>query len=282
MALEIVDFHSHFTGREHAHPVFKLLSDEAALKASLDEQGIACRAISTPPEFIRNGDDELRLEQIQRANERIARVADSDSRLLGFATVDAYAGQAAAEELVRAVRQLGLRGVFVESAKGELFPDCEAAQPAFAAAASLGVPVFLHPVPDKVLKARFSRCGRMSERLTRGAVNSAAVFAMMESGMFERHRDLKVVVTALALGGLLLGGPLPAGLYIDTTGHHPVMLRAAIELLGPSKVITGTDWPVVQEKALPERLEQMLGGFGLGAADRRKIAGTNAKELLGL
>jgi hypothetical protein len=39
----------------------------------------------------------------------------------------------------------------------------------------------------------------------------------------------------------------------------PAMIRGAIELLGPQRVIAGTDWPVVQEPAdrlasLPEPL----------------------------
>jgi hypothetical protein len=56
--------------------------------------------------------------------------------------------EAGARELTHAVTELGLRGVFVESAKGALLPDAEEARPTFAAAAALGVPVFLHPVED--------------------------------------------------------------------------------------------------------------------------------------
>ena len=273
MALEIFDFHGHVAG--WAHPLSPLLCDQRALKASLDEQGISGRAISTPPEFL--GD-----ETPTQANDRIADTVRADRRLVGLATVDSYGGDAGARELERALRELGLRGVFVESAKGDRLPDAAEAQPTFAAAASLGVPVFLHPVPDRALKTRFAKCGRMSERLSRGTINSAAVFAMIESRMFERHAGLKVVVTALALGGLLLGGPVPEGLYIDTTGHHPAMLRASLDLLGARRVVAGTDWPVVQERSLPERLESMLQSFGLDAADRQRVAGGNARALLGL
>ena len=190
MALDIFDFHTHVAGR--AHPKFPLLSDEGALKASLDEQCVSARAISTPLEFLGG-------EAPEQANDRIAEAVQSDHRLVGIATVDAYTGDAGARELERAVRGLGLRGVFVESGKENMLPDAPDAQPTFAAAASLGIPVFLHPVADRALKTRFVRCGaRMSERLTRGAINSAAVFAMIESGLFERHAGLNVVVTALA------------------------------------------------------------------------------------
>jgi len=273
LPLDIFDFHTHVAGR--AHPISTVLADEGALKASLDAQGIGGRAISTPPEFLGG-------ETAAQANERIARIAASDARLVGLATVDAYAGEASARELERAVRELGLKGVLIESAKDGMLPNAPEAQPTFAAAAALGIPVFLHPVPDPALKARFAQCGRMSERLTRGAINSAAVFAMLESSMLDRHAGLNVVVTALALGGLLLGGRVPAGIYIDTTGHHPVALRACLELLGPGRVVAGTDWPVVQETELPQRLDRLLRSFGLDAQDRQRVAGGNARVLLGI
>src|SRR5687767_10340425 len=135
MALDIFDFHSHVAGS--AHPVSPLLCDRRALKASLDEQGISARAISTPPEFL--GD-----EAPARANDWIAETVHADRRLVGLATVDTYGGDAGARELERAVRELGLRGVFVESGSADRLPDAAEAQPTFAAAARLGVPVFLH------------------------------------------------------------------------------------------------------------------------------------------
>ena len=49
-------------------------------------------------------------------------------RLYGLATVDAYSGDAGARELTRAVRELGLRGVFVESAKNDLLLDAKEAR----------------------------------------------------------------------------------------------------------------------------------------------------------
>jgi aminocarboxymuconate-semialdehyde decarboxylase len=227
------------------------------------------RVVSTPLEFVPG-------VPAPRINDSIAGlVSKHGDRLVGLASVDAYSGAAAAEELTRAVRALGLRGVFIESAEGDLLPDCEQAQPVFAAAASLGVPVFLHPVPDPPLRVRFG-----NERFARSTINSAAILAMIAAGMFEKHGGLKVVATALALGGLLLADRVPDGVYIDTTGTKPATLRGAIELLGPRRVVTGTDWPVVQEANLEERLSSMLSAFGLRSADRDRVAAGNARELL--
>jgi len=265
----LIDFHNHFVASlpSQATAQWPLLADEGALESSLES--LRARVVSTPLEFVPG-------IPVRRINDSIAAlVRKHPDRLVGLASVDAYGGMAAAEELTRAVKTLGLRGVFIESAKDELLPDCEQAQPVFAVAASLGVPVFLHPVPDLPLRRRFK-----NERFARSTINSAAILAMIAAGMFEKHHGLKVVVTALALGGLLLADRVPEGIYVDTTGTKPATLRGAIELLGARRVVAGSDWPVVQESDLPERLSAMLAAFGLPMADRERVAAGNARELL--
>ena len=269
MAAGLVDFHNHFVGSlpSEAAARWPLLADEQSLELSLER--VSARVVSTPIVFVPG-------VPAPRINDSIAELVSSHrDRLIGLASVDAYGGAAAAQELTRAVKALGLRGVFIESAKGELLPDCEQAQPVFAAAASLGVPVFLHPVPDLPLRGRFK-----SERFARATINSAAILAMIAGGMLEKHHGLKLVVTALALGWLLLADRVPDGVYIYTTGMKPATLRGALELLGPRRVVAGTDWPVVQEANLEERLSSMLSAFGLSSADRDRVAAGTARELL--
>ena len=270
MTTGLVDFHNHFVGGlpSEASAKWPLLADEQALGRSLE--GVSARVVSTPLEFAPE-------VPAPRINDSIAGlVSRHRGRVVGLASVDAYSGAEAADELTRSVRTLGLSGVFIESAKGELLPDCEQAQPAFRAAASLGVPVFLHPVPDLPLRSRFK-----NERFMRSTINSAAILAMIAAGMFEKHGGLKVVVTALALGGLLLADRVPEGVYIDTTGTKPATLRGALELVGARRVVAGSDWPVVQERDLQQRLSSMLAGFGLQSVDRERVEGGNARELLG-
>ena len=235
----MIDFHNHFVGHlpSEAPRRWPMLADRGALERSLEQ--VEMRVMSTPLEFVPG-------VAVERVNDALAGLAGE--RLVGLASIDAYAGEAAARELERAVSALGLRGVFVESAKGGLLPDCAEAQPVLAAAASLGVPIFMHPVPDVPLKARFG-----NERFVRGTINGAAIRVMIESGMFEKHRGLRVVVTALALGGLLLADRIPDGVYLDTTAMTPAKLRGAIEVMGAHRVVAGSDWPVVQECAdLPQ------------------------------
>ena len=308
----IIDFHSHFVG--HGLPLTTLkglggpqrvawerinakLTDSGALLASLEQGGITARTISTPPEFIEDADGNVPQDAYRRINDAVAElVGRHPGRLYGLASVDAYGGEQSARELERAVRQLGLRGVFMPSAKGDLLPDAGAARPTPVAAAALQIPVFLHPVADWQLFARFKRFGPLGMRLTRGTINSVALFAIIESGLFEELPNLRVVVTALSLGGLLLAGtvgdgaklhagtPPPARrhVYIDTTGVHPVVIRSAVELLGADHILMGTDWPVVAEGAVGVRLQAALAAIGLGAREQTMVSGGNALRLLGI
>jgi predicted TIM-barrel fold metal-dependent hydrolase len=291
--LRVVDFHNHFVGPEFPlstldgvpaaqrafwEGVNRDLSSADALEASLG--GIAARVVNTPLEFLRGIPTE-------RINDSVASLVERHrGRLFGLATVDAYGGEPAARELERAVTQLGLRGLFMESAKGSLLPDAPEARPTLALAARLGIPVFLHPVADADLERRFRRFRRLGVKLTRSTINSAALFALLEGGVFDELGTLRVVVTALAFGGVVLAAGMPGRSrlrhdYIDTTGLDKVAVRGSIDILGADRVLVGTDWPVVQEEALPAKLESMFDEFGLGAPERRAIAGENALRLLG-
>jgi aminocarboxymuconate-semialdehyde decarboxylase len=306
----IVDFHSHYLGpafepttltglppaqREYWESVNRRLIDPEAPLRSLAESGIAARVLSTPLEFVRGSQGAVAGDVPRRSNDALAEYVHAHpGQLFGLATVDAFSGEAGARELQRAVVELGLHGVFVESASGEQLPNASCARPTFAMAAELGVPVFMHPVPDAHLRRRFAPCGRCGERLVRGSINAAGLLAMLEAGMFEEMPGLHVVVTALALGGLCLaacwgdGARLRASqptatrrhVSIDTTGLDAAMVRCAVELVGADHVLVGTDWPVVDEPALAQRVEAVLQSCGLDEEDLALVAGGNARRLM--
>jgi predicted TIM-barrel fold metal-dependent hydrolase len=308
----IIDFHNHYVDpsfstlagagapagqQAYWQEVNRNLTDSRALLASIETAGISARVINTPMEFIQNTGGEIPPGMTQRINDRLAElVAANRGRLYALATVDAYSGDDGARELTRAVRELGLRGVFVECARKDMFLDAPQARPTLAAAAALGVPVFAHPITDTDLRRRFARLGRLGLTLNRGTVNAAALFALLESGTFDELPDLRVVVTTLALGGVLLAGGFGDGqglrrdapelsrrhVYIDTMGLHPVLIRGAVDLLGADHVLVGTDWPIFAEASVPERLQSVLAACGLDAAEQQLIASRNAMRLLGI
>ena len=51
-------------------------------------------------------------------------------------------------------------------------------------------------------------------------------------------------------------------------------MRSAVDLLGADHVLMGTDWPIVEEKSVPERLQKAFAHCGIerrrAADDRRR------------
>jgi aminocarboxymuconate-semialdehyde decarboxylase len=312
--LTIVDFHNHFvdpswtlttvaaaapSDRPRWQAINGKLQSEATLLRSMEATGVSARVINTPTALLEDAEGNVPTDAHRRINDQVAALcAKHAGRLHGLAAVDAFSGEAAARELTRAVKELGLRGVFVESAsprRGLLFGD-EPTRPLLKVAAGLGVPVFLHPQTDPELHQRFSRTGRLGLRLARGTINSAALVNMLEGGAFDEVPTLRLVVTTWAFGGLLLAGGYDDGarirsdapaivrrhVYVDTMGLHPVTVRAAVDLLGADHVLMGTDWPVADERSIPERLGAAMAHAGLDDAQRRMVAGGNTLRLLGV
>jgi predicted TIM-barrel fold metal-dependent hydrolase len=310
--LKIIDFHNHYMGpswtltnlanappaaRAAIEALNRNLQSQDALLSSIESAGIAARVINTPTAFIEDADGNIPPGAIERMNDQMAELAGNHpGKLYGLATVDAFSGEAAARELTRAVKELKLRGVFVESTKRDLILGAKESRPTLAAAAALGVPVFVHPLTDAALHKRFSGTGRMGVRLARGTINNAALISMLEGGTFDEVPKLQVVMTTLAMGGILLAGGFGEGsgirsdapaltrrhVYVDTMGIHPAVVRCAVDLLGADHVLTGTDWPIMVEKSVPERLQKAFAHCGLTAAEQQMIAGGNTLKLLGV
>ena len=70
--------------------------------------------------------------------------------------------------------------------------------------------------------------------------------------------------------------------YIDTMGLNAASVTAAVAMLGADHVLAGTDWPIVVEKAVPERLRAAMVAAGLNAQDQDLIARGNVLRLLGV
>jgi predicted TIM-barrel fold metal-dependent hydrolase len=309
---KIIDFHNHYMGPSwtltglndipaKARPAWEKtyanLQSQDALLASVETAGIAARVVNTPTAFIEDADRNIPADAERRINDAMAAlVAKFPNKLYGLATVNAFSGDDAARELTRAVRELGLRGVFLESARGDVILGAKLTRPTLAAAAELGVPVFVHPMTDTQLNARFAPSGPLGVRLARGAINSAALISLLEGGTFDELPNLQVVVTTLAFGGLLLAGGFGDGqhirndapalvrrnVYVDTMGLNAVEVRAAVDLLGADHVLVGTDWPIAVEASVPQRLQAAFAHAGLSADEQQLIASGNTMRLLGI
>jgi aminocarboxymuconate-semialdehyde decarboxylase len=305
MTLSFIDFHSHYVGprwplsadhhstapeRTRWNAINRQLASREALLQDVELGDLTARVINTPTALFSPVAGTLTPDTWQRINDEIAALAaEHPGKLYGLASVDAFGGESAARELTRAVRDLGLRGVFLESAKGDLLLDAPQARPTLRAAAELGVPVFAHPINPQPLSRQLAPHGRLGTSLARGTVNAATLVALLESGVFDELSKLQVVVTTLAIGGVLLAGVrsdaatlLRRHIFIDTMNFHPVLIRAAVDMLGADHVLAGSDWPIVSEGPIRERAEKAFAAAGLTPAEQELIASGNTRRLLGI
>jgi predicted TIM-barrel fold metal-dependent hydrolase len=114
--------------------------------AAMDAAGIDVQVISHTTPGVQHLDAETAVALARDANDRLARaVQEHPDRFAGFATLPTPDPPAAADELERAVGELGLKGAMVNGHTAGRFLD----DPGFAVllerAERLGVPLYLHP-----------------------------------------------------------------------------------------------------------------------------------------
>jgi aminocarboxymuconate-semialdehyde decarboxylase len=310
-APSVVDFHCHHvparfevtagryapaSQRARWDAITRKLADESLLLKDVHEGHLAARVVNIPAGLIADAEGCVPHDTIVAINDHVADlVARHPGRLYGLASVDPYDGERAAREAERAIRELGLLGLFVDCARGDLLLDAAQARPTLAVAAQLGVPVFAHPVAPQPLTRQMAPYGVIGTLFARGTANSAALIALVEGGVFGELPGLRVVVTGHAIGGLAMASGLsrqsrvPAGaaaimrqhVFIDTQMIHPALIRAAVDLLGVDRVVAGSDWPIVDDGPIGGALVDAMEQAELTGDEQRAVAGENCLRLLG-
>jgi len=311
-APSVVDFHCHHvparfevtagryapaSQRARWEAITAKLADEALLLKDVDDGHLAARVINIPAGLIADAEGRVPHDTIVAINDHVADLTARHPRqLYGLASIDAYDGERAGREAERAIRELGLLGLFVDCARGDLLLDAPQARPTLEVAAALGVPVFAHPVAPQPLTRQMAPYGVIGTLFARGTVNSAALIALVEGGVFGELPNLRVVVTGHAIGGLAMASGLsrqsrlPAGasdvmrrhVFIDTQMIHPALIRAAVDLLGAGNVMAGSDWPIVDDGPIREPLRDAMAQADLPDDAQNAISEGNCLRLLGV
>lgn len=250
------------------------MADPESVIRAVGDQGVDLRVLSVPLEAVPQKPGEPARDRMQRINDAMAELCALDDRLVGLASIDAYAGDDGAVELHRAVDTLGLVGCFVECAnRGTLISD-QVAAPTLAAAASRDLPVFVHPVQESTLNEKYKAFSFYQMNLGRAAIASTALAAMLEAGTFDALPNLNICVSSFAIAGLIMGGlfdmtrpdaaeVLRKHVYVDTVGLTSPMLLATSGILGI------------------ERLVAASAEAGFSPEQRDLIASGNARRLFG-
>jgi aminocarboxymuconate-semialdehyde decarboxylase len=240
------------------------------------------------------------LELHQVLNDHMAEACAQHPRhYAGIGTVPLQSPRLAIQELERCMDQLGLQGVQIGSHIGDCNLDAPELFPFFEAAQDLGAAVLVHP---------WDMMGRESMPkywlpwlVGMPAEQSRAACCLIFGGVLERLPRLRV---ALAHGGGsfpytlgriehgfrmrpdLVATDNPKGpreylsrLYFDSCVHDPLALRFLLELVGPSQLMLGTDYPFPLGEQHPGR---GLDGLDADDASRQRMLAGTALEWLDL
>jgi aminocarboxymuconate-semialdehyde decarboxylase len=276
--------------------------DLDAKLAWMDAEGIDVSLHSIPAPFFfyeLPAPETLRLSRI--FNEAIAeQAAGSAGRIGGIATVPLNDPELAAGELHRARTELGLCGVQIGTSLGSTMLDAPELDPFFAAAAELRMPVQVHPYLSMLGEALPPGLDRflLSITVANPLETATAAARLILGGVFDRHPELRIQLVhgggflPYQLGRLQRGyerNPLARegarrsplayldNLLIDTILYEPRAIEFLISLVGPERVVFGTDAPFDLADLAPLR---MIEALGEGTAEL--VLGANAERAYSL
>jgi len=166
--------------------------------ADMDSLGVDVHAVSTFVGYYNFASAAEATAACREANEEVAgMMRERPDRFSGFCTLPMQDVNAAADELERGVRDLGLKGAMIGDHVNGITYDDPSFMPLWKAAESLGAVIFIHQGGDTVVTPRNSRYHLPNSigNLTDRAITFAA---FVFGGVMDACPDLKVV---LAHGG---------------------------------------------------------------------------------
>ena len=272
----------------------------------MDEAGIDFQVISHgAPSVQKLTDAEAAVRLSRQANDRLAAACGTHpDRFAGFATLPTSDPKAAANELERAVTQLGFKGAMIHGLTNGRFHDEKDFWPIYERAQALDVPVYFHPsVPSQaVIDAYYKEYLKEVPGILRAAWGFTVETAtqglrLVLSGVFDAYPRLKVIFGHLGEGLPFYAWRINMALerdwkasrgfrdvfcehfYVTTSGFwSDSALLCCMQELGIDRILFSVDWPFAPNRPATEWLAQVPLCF----EDRAKLASGNARKLLKL
>ena len=237
--------------------------------AAMDKAGIDFQLLSPNPlTYFHFVDTASAVSFCRRQNEVTAqKVGRHAGRLAGFAGLPMQDPGAAADELTRAVQELGLWAPYIGTEFG-IRMDSPALDPFYRRCVALNVPLFLHPAPAGIDgPPAFPAVNYFDLDLLIGFANAEtiAVATMIFGGVLDRHPDLDVCISHGGGAIAFLAGrfseaarkrPWSSGamrepdaflsrlkrFWFDNHVHDPRALALLTERVGTERLVLGTNF----------------------------------------
>ena len=275
----------------------------------MDAAGIDIQVLSHAQPAAQSLSGKSGVAAARRANDYLAAaVAAYPSRLAGFATLPTGSPKAAADELSRAIGDLGFAGGLVNSTIGTngLFLDDASFSPLLSRFEELDVPLYLHPAPPPAAVRDVFYGGLPTTVAGALATNAwgwhaeAGLHALrlVVSGAFDRHPRLKLIIghcgemipfmldridEMMPPSASGLSSPVSEyvlrHLWVTTSGMFSLPpTLCALSVFGVDRVLFSVDYPFSPNVSGRE----FLDALPIAPDDKAKVAGANAARLLKL
>ena len=289
----------------------RLLDIHGQLLAEMDEAGIELSVLSLNAPLIQAMPmKQHAIEAAQRGNDWLAdQVAKNPTRFQAFAALPMQDPEAAAQELVRCVKELGFLGAKVngfsqvEREDSAVYYDLPQYWPFWQVVESLDVPFYLHP-RDVLPSQQQSYEGHpwlLGPSWAFGVETATHALRLMSSGLFDKYPKLTIILGHLgetlpttvwrvdhwfrmAPRGLPAQKPMAEYLrknfYLTTSGNFCThTLMDTITEVGVERILFAADYPFEKMTEAADWLDNLAV---ISEADRFKIGRTNAEKVLKL
>jgi uncharacterized protein len=236
----------------------------------MDESGVDVQVLSVTTPALHNLEPKESLMLARHTNDLVAAIiAKYPARFQGFATLPTAAPTEAAFELERSVKQLGLKGTMLCGRTRDKNLDHPDFRVMLKTAATLNVPVFVHPqIPQRAVReVYYSGFGEPIDTafatFALGWHYEAGIqfLRMMLGGVFDELPDLQIILghwgevvlfyterlTSLARFAKLqrpVADYIRQNLYVTASGMwNQAYLHRTLEIVGPDRILFSTDFP---------------------------------------
>lgn len=274
--------------------------------AEMDAAGIDMQVLSLTSPGTEQLDAIAAVEIAREANSRVAEAARANpTRFAGFACLPTVDSQAAVAELDLAIHEYGFKGAVINGHVRGRYLDDKYFWPILERAASLAVPIYLHPTPPPkaVIEASYGGFSPIVSEMLAGPgwgwhIETAIhVIRLILGGVFDQYPKLQVVVGHMGEGLPFMLQRLdvmpqamtklnhPISHYLRNNVHYtfsgfnftPTFLDVLLEV-GVERIMFSADHPYASMAQARAFLDQLP----VSAADKERIAHGNAERLLKL
>jgi aminocarboxymuconate-semialdehyde decarboxylase len=272
------------------------------------ENNIDISVVTNAAHYLKGKRADEELPSVQAWSDYAAKVQqDHKGMLYSFATILPCGGPAFIKETERAIRQLGLKGIFINSSHKGHYPDDDEARPFWELVQDLDVPVFIHPphvgfgeerVKDYRLASSVGRpadlCLALSRLIVRGILEDFPRVTIVGShgggGICEVIGRLDYAYE-LQDEAFFLGPYAPMKIkhppshylemmHFDSVTYHAPAARLVLDTVGADHVLYGSDAPPLT--SLKPRAIKLIEGLDLPPREREAVFWRNAARLLKL